>query len=428
MLQNKRDCWTTKQYNEIIKETGKHLWRFIQKNSSVSSPEDIYTELTKVSKKNLHTLSFIYFMLSDEVKVFVEETAPSILEHLSKTSLKEYRTLRGNVKGKINWSKTINARYAAGGDTSLYVCSQRSSMFDLPENRLLLYMLRKILYIASSLTNMDFNEKVINNKNQQLKTSKKWVDVVMDLGIKTNKLLQNPYIRKIGEMHELTNKIIIQAERARGQMYTQLAQTAKTYQMMINSPVIYLNRVLKDNILHPINKDTLYEIAVLFKLLDIIRENGWVEKQIGLIGGGSSVISRFKLNQTVIQVYYQGIPKDFTLESKYGPLMSTYGLSDKLRRPDIVLEVKNGDKKYYYIIEVKRSDKRTYIVDGAYKLFGYLKDFENVKSNNVNLSGILVCWSNITDVEPIGDNEIYLSSWQNSGKTFDFIIKSVMKL
>ena len=104
--------------------------------------------------------------------------------------------------------------------------------------------------------------------------------------------------------------------------------------------------------------------------------------------------------------------------------MDKYGLSDKLRRPDIVLEAKNGTKRNYYIIEVKRSDKRSYLVDGAYKLFGYLKDFENVQNSETKLYGLLVGWSNIKDQDVFQENQIYISSWKNLTQTFDFILKN----
>ncbi|EIJ81804.1 hypothetical protein PB1_02655 [Bacillus methanolicus PB1] len=422
MLANKGDCWSSQKHKQILKETNKHLWRFIQKNSSVATAEDIFINLTNVSKSNLQMLGFVYFMLSEDVKEFIEVTAPSILQRLSKTSLKEHKVLRGNVKGKINWNKTLTERYASGGDQSIFVCSQRSSVFDLPENRLLLYLLRRILYISNYLSNIDFDRETISLTELGQKT--KWVDIVKQLGFKANKLLKNPYIRKIGDMHDLTQKTIVAAEKTRGQVYTQLAKVARTYYLMMNSPVVYLNSVLQGKTLEPLNRDTLYEIAVLFKLMEVIRKNGWIEKRIGLIGGSSSVISRFTLEKKEIKIYYQGIPKEFALNSKYGPLMNTYGLSDKLRRPDIVLEVKKGNKKNYYIIEVKRSDKRTYLVDGAYKLFGYLKDFENVQNTNVNLYGVLVGWSNIKDLDTLNENEVYISSWVNLEKIFNFIIKN----
>jgi hypothetical protein len=425
MITNKNDCWSSKNHSQILEQTNKHLWRFIQNNSAIASAEDVFLSLTNVSKSNLQKLSNIYFILDEEVEEFINITAPSILKRLSKTSQTEHKVLRGNVKGKINWSKTISERNASGGDPSIFVCSQRSSVFDLPENRLLLYLLRRIMYICNSLTNSDFEKDETNL--EELENKEKWINTVLRIGHKTKKLLKNPFIRKIGDMHDISQKTIIQAEKARGQMYSHLAKVAQVYYFMNINPVRYLDTVLKGKTLEPLNKDTLYEIAVLFKLFEVIRDNGGVEKRIGLIGGGSSLVSRFTVGRKEMKIYFQGIPKEFVLKSKYGPLMNLYGLSDKLRRPDLVLEVLEGSKKSFYIIEVKRSDKRTYLVDGAYKLFGYLKDFEAIKNTNVNLFGVLVGWSNIKKLGTAAESEIYLSSWSNLEFIFDFIIKKELE-
>ncbi|KUP08446.1 hypothetical protein Q75_02805 [Bacillus coahuilensis p1.1.43] len=422
MVSNQNDCWSSKNHTQILETTNKHLWRFIQKNSAVTSAEEVFLSLTNVSKSNLQKLTYIYFILDEEVEEFINITAPSILKRLSKTSLTEHKVLRGNVKGKINWSKTISERNAYGGDPSIFVCSQRSSVFDLPENRLLLYLLRRIMYICNSLTNPDIERDATNL--EELKKKDKWINKVFQIGLKTKILLKNPFIRKIGEMHDITQKTIVQAEKVRGQMYSQLAKVAQGYYFMNNNPVSYLDTVLKGKTLEPLNKDTLYEIAVLFKLIEVIIENGWVEKRIGLIGGNSTLVSRFMFGQKEMKVYFQGIPNEFKLNSKYGSLMNTYGLSDSLRRPDLVLEVKNGNKRNFYIIEVKRSDKRTYLVDGAYKLFGYLKDFETVKNTDNNIYGLLVGWANIMDQVDFSDNEVYISSWGNLGNIFGYIIQN----
>ncbi|MCK6208348.1 hypothetical protein KZX50_23220 [Bacillus infantis] len=425
MITNKNDCWSSKNHSQILEQTNKHLWRFIQNNSAIASAEDVFLSLTNVSKSNLQKLSNIYFILDEEVEEFIDTTAPSILKRLSKTSQTEHKVLRGNVKGKINWSKTISERNASGGDPSIFVCSQRSSVFDLPENRLLLYLLRRIMFICNSLSNSDFEKDETNL--EELENKEKWINTVLRIGHKTKKLLKNPFIRKIGDMHDINQKTIILAEKARGQMYSHLAKVAQVYYFMNINPVRYLDTVLKGKTLEPLNKDTLYEIAVMFKLLEVIRDNGGVEKRIGLIGSGSSLVSRFTVGLKEIKIYFQGIPKEIAVKSIYGPLMNLYGLSDKLRRPDMVLEVLEGNKKSFYIIEVKRSDKRTYLVDGAYKLFGYLKDFEAVKNPNVNLYGVLVGWTNIKELGTVEESEIYLSSWGNLEDILDFILKKELE-
>ncbi|TKH40309.1 hypothetical protein C1I59_00625 [Paenibacillus polymyxa] len=152
----------------------------------------------------------------------------------------------------------------------------------------------------------------------------------------------------------------------------------------------------------------------MFKTMEILNENGWHENKIGLIGGSSRVVSEFSKNNSTLSLYYQGLPQLFSSSSRYKDIMGSYGLSNKLRRPDIIIEIRNANvtSKKYYILEVKRSQKREYLVDGVYKLLGYFKDYESIylKDGNV-LRGILVGWSGIKKQNTFKEQEIYMSGW-----------------
>lgn len=418
---NSRDCWSKETHNQIIDETSQHLWRFVQKNSELTSIDDLFMHLTKLGAKDLKLLGSIYFLLSEEVEVLINEIAPAILKKLSKITAKETRVYKGNVRGKINWNKTYKERYAFGGDPSLFVCIQKSSEFDLPENRLLLYILKQVSKLSSNLLGTSVDD--YNELNFSQLDSSKWINKVKMNFINTQKLLRNPFIRRISDMHELSPKTIISTKKVRGHAYKVLADIADKLYLLENSLTKYLNEELNGKILKPLNKDTLYEIAVLFKIQELLRVNGFIEKKIALIGNGNNIVSKFENSDLKVQIYYQSLPQLFQQNSMYGPLMSMYGLSDKLRRPDILLEISNTDKKRFYIIEVKRSESRTYLVDGAYKLFGYLKDFEGIKSVTHSLGGVLVGWSNIKPIE-LEKNEVYLSSWDSLGATITFILEN----
>ncbi|MFF5818810.1 hypothetical protein [Lysinibacillus capsici] len=422
MLSNKtKDCWTKETHNQIIDETSHYLWRFVQKNSELTSVDDLFMHLTKLAPKDLKLLGSIYFLLSEEVEVLINEVAPAILKKLSKITAKEARIYKGNARGKISWNKTYKERYAFGGDPSLFVCIQKSSDFDLPENRLLLYIIRQILKLSSNLLGTPVDD--YNEVNFSQEASTKWIDKVKMIFVKTQKLLKNPFISNIMELHELSLKVIISTKKVRGHAYKTLAEIADKLYLLENSLTKYLNEELNGKILKPLNKDTLYEIAVLFKIQEVLRANEFIENKVVLIGNGNNIVSKFEKSELKAKIYYQSLPKIFQQNSKYGPLMNAYGLSNKLRRPDILLEISNNNKKRFYIIEVKRSESRRYLVDGAYKLFGYLKDFEDVKSDTHTLSGVLVGWSNIKLIVQ-EKNEIYLSSWDRLEETIAFILES----
>jgi hypothetical protein len=386
------------------------LWRFIQPNAKESETEEVFLNLTGLTKRELRKLVDIRFLLSDPVNKLIDEIAPKVVNQLLKESVNAHIMGRGMVRGRIDWNRTINARAAAGNDTSVYVYSRRSQIYDLPENRLFLYLVKKINEMARSFTTdecMNLTWYIDYDKN------KKWVDKIAVIAAKTSRILRNPYVLKIGNFYELSEKTIELTKKCRPAHYKDLAETAEIYVFSNNAPISYLKEELDSNIFEPLNRDTLYEIAVLFRTIQTALELGWKEKRVGLIGGNSRVVSILKKNESEIKVYFQKLPYLMTVKSQYGDIMADYGLSEKLRRPDIILEISGNDSTDYFIIEVKRSRNRRYLVDGTYKLLGYLKDFERVNEDKSSIKGFLVGWKGIELSDYSSAKEVHLFNWDN---------------
>lgn len=425
IIRGVRDCWNEEQYQDIIEFTSSSLWRFIQHNASYYSKEEAFLDITGISRKNLTRLCEIHFLLTEEVGKFVTETAPAILNRLSKNSLRETSTLRGRIKGKVLWSKTMTTRYVSGGDPSLFVCQQCSSIFDLPENRVLLFVLKQILRVSENVLGThshegyEFDDRLKNNK---------WINVVKAIAYQSSNLLRNPYIREISEIHDLTENNIQETEKARGANYTQLAITARILNNAQKRQVDFLHEKLSNRMLQPLNRDVLYEVAVMFRVIEYFRNSGWTEKTVNLIGGGSKIISKFTKNNISMNIYYQGIPDTFIKNSKYKDLMDHYQVDVGYRRPDIILEwVREGGQKSYCIVEVKRSKNREYLIDGLYKLLGYIKDFEEVFVYTPNSKGILVGWETNSSQSVKEEKEFYLAGWNDLKEHLTIIERGITK-
>lgn len=404
------DCWDACAHDAVSKYASRLLWRFIQHNARESTADEIITNITGLTKRDVKMLADIRFLLSDEVKQLLNETAPKIISRLTKASITEKVIERSNIKGRIDWPRTYGIRAASGGDASLYVYAKRAQMFDLPENRLFLHVIQQIHNCARNISTDDFSSLIWDSETLK---GDKWINRINMIAAQTARFLRNPYIARIGKLNELSEKIIEQTKHARAPYYRDLAGTAESYSFCQNNPVIFLNEVLKGNILEPLNRDTLYEIAVLFKIIETAIKCGWKETRLGLIGNGSKTVCTLKSVNCTLRVFYQKLPEVFAKNSKYGILMSKYGLSEKLRRPDIILSFEDGVNETYCIIEVKRSARRSYLVDGTYKLLGYLKDFEGICDENITLKGFLVGWKGITPIQYDPHKQVHLFSWDN---------------
>lgn len=406
----KSDCWDSKTHKQITEYSSNMLWRFIQPNAQESEAEEVILNLTGLTRRELNMLVDIRFLLSNEVKILLNDIAPKIINRLSKESINGHIMERGCVRGRIDWQKTISSRAATGNDISIYVCSKRSQIYDLPENRLFLYLIRHINERARSFVS---DEYLSHTWYAEADDKGKWIDKVSVIASKSARILRNPFISKIGNLHELTDKIIELTKRCRISHYKELASIAERFSFSQNAPVSFLKEELDGNILEPLNRDTMFEIAVLFKTLQKAIECGWKEKSIGLIGGSTKTVSILIKGNCELKLYYQKLPREMTQESKYGNIMTNYGLSEKLRRPDIIMEFSDGQRKEFLIIEVKRSKRRGYLVDGTYKLLGYLKDFERINSDISRIRGFLVGWNGIELQGYSNEKEVQLFNWNN---------------
>lgn len=79
-----------------------------------------------------------------------------------------------------------------------------------------------------------------------------------------------------------------------------------------------------------------------------------------------------------------------------------------LRRPDILLEF-DSDRCDFKLLEIKRTEDRRYIVESVYKVFGYLKDFENCFTLEEMPHAMLVVWEGVEGGENPNDVVVVLN-------------------
>lgn len=408
----RNDCWNNVKHREMLDYTSSRLWKYINKNSVDATTKDAFLKLTALSQDDLMSLFEIRFLLSDDVMYFINTVMSGIINRLSKESLNKTITIRNKIIGKVDWQKTIITQTLSGNDKTIYVTKTVSNKFDLPENRLMRYIIELIhklakKYIVDSVVGRMWYEDIT--------LSDKWTEKVKYIYSKTQTMLKNPIIKQISRISEITEKMIIATRYQRNNHYGDLADLAEMILQAMESPFKYLMNELGDKILEPLNRDDLYEIAVLFKVISVIQEYGWKEEEIGLIGGKKRYVSLFEKEDKSLKVYYQKLPSLLKANSKYSTIMKDYGVSDRARRPDIIIEIEVKGKLEYLIVEVKRSQNLRYLSDGAYKVFGYMKDYETIINDDVSIEGFLVGWRGINTLDYNENTKTNLFIWENIG-------------
>lgn len=160
-------------------------------------------------------------------------------------------------------------------------------------------------------------------------------------------------------------------------------------------------------VLRPLNRDTLYELHVLFGVLNSLDRNGWQAEQLNLIGFGNGTVAAYSRGVDAVRVHYQTVTKPLAKNSAYTALFRNYDLDVRLRRPDLLIEFDSGVPAYT-LVEIKRTQNKEYIVDSVYKVFGYLKDFEQAFVNVHMPQALLVIWDGVSGISDPTDSVVIL--------------------
>ena len=374
------DIWPEETIERVICEIQEYLQLYLFKDASIDT-ELFVNQLFNLDEENILTLKKLHFLISSEVKSFIR-ILPFLVRNLSHSTNKEEIETHGNIIGQINWNQTFKNRMKTGlKDKSIFVCNTNKKLYDLPENQLLKYMLNKInKFIKDINITYDelYKEEVIN-----------YNDYLNNIHIITHKAAKNPNLKNVLLPKHITTKTITKTIKSHNNLYEDLVNIYKLYEkLFITNDETILSELLNKQVLKPNNNDTLYEVYILFKIIEKIdKEN----IQLKLLKAGNDYVIHSKFNDKEINIYYQHLPEAFK-NNNIQKLQPYYNIELYNKRPDIIIEYIKNNKKTYKIIEIKRTEDSGYIRDSIYKVFGYLKDYEKIPLIKPN---ILVVWNGI---------------------------------
>lgn len=326
--------------------------------------------LFDLEEEDLPFLKAFHFLNSDKVKKVVENL-PHLVRNLAHSTQKETEIIRGNIRGRIDWSSTIKERYSQGfNDKSLFVCTPPLKYYDLEENQLLKFLLKKIIVLYRDYFNFI---SVDNFDIEKIGDREDWYTIVHDNFQMAKLTLRKVYFNNISDA-KITSKHLRKCMKSRNQLYHHVAEAYVLYENLFkleNHEI--LKNLIEKTIIKTTNPHKLYEIYVFFKLISRLP----IKKYKLLFENNNySVISQ--KSGLKIKIYYQHTPDNLDSISEYNKILNNYEIAFKRRAPDIIIEFQKDNKTYYRIIEVKNSKKPKYVRDSVYKVMGYYKDFERI--------------------------------------------------
>jgi hypothetical protein len=392
------DLWSEQEYRYVIKKVKNHLWLYIHRGCNVKELENVVQNLTRLDKNDVELLSTVHFLLSDQVKAFVD-VLPRIIRRLSHSSQKQTIVNKCFVRGRIDWSLTIKERCYRGYDPTIFVCKPNSRIFNLKENQLLKFVLTQIKRMIEETSYLSD----IEEKDYRPEEIRVWKNRLSSLAFQINKALKHVHLRDVDLPKQINQRIIRRAEKLRNRDYKFVVDCYSVHNRLFEkSDINCLKELIEKRILEPLERDTLYEIFVLFEIMNSFGS----PQELNLLKSDAKAVGTFKVGKTTLTIFFQK-SSDLLRQSKYKDLFENYDLYVASRRPDILLRLNESNTKF--IVEVKRTKNRNYIVDSVYKVLGYLADFEKEFPPGQKPKGILVVWDNIKQVKETEQDIIILT-------------------
>ena len=384
-----------KNKEQYISEIKKYLDSYLLAGS-VSFKSDDIQNLFKLTVEELNILKTIHFLLNDNVKELFM-SIPYLLRNLAHSTNKKDIESHGIVRGNINWSKTIKTRFSKGfNNPSLFICSIPLKHYDLIENKILKFILKKIIFrYENHLTFLKSKKSNINFENIN-KEYENWYDKVSDMYRLSIQTLGNVYFDDINDLDDVSANDLNKLYNHKNSLYQCVAKVFELYEnLFINDNKQCLINLIKNQLIVASNNDTLFEIYVFFNLISILDEN-CIENsfEMGLFHRKKNDPVTAKLNDgRSVNVYYQNVPEVFSENSLYRSLTENneFNFSTSVRRPDLIVEIEKNGKSFHRIIEVKNSSRKDYMRNSFYKVLGYYKDFESVPFTK-NIPIVVINW------------------------------------
>lgn len=394
-----------KNMDLLLEEIKEFLHLYFFKGSISNNPNKPIEDLFDLSKDDLDTLKAIHFLLSDEVKNLVE-IMPTLMRNLSHSTRKETEEFRGQIKGRIDWNKTIKERMSQGfDDKSLFICQPPSKYYDLEENQLLKFLLNKIISLKNNFVDFialtEFDVEKIDSSDWQKKVSN-----IYQISKKT---LKKVYFNDITSIKVVKSKHLRKTYKNRNQLYHRVAKAYILYEDLFVLEDKYVLRDLVENrLIKAADPDKLYEIYVFFNLIKALPES----KDLSLLYSGNDYSAKSQIGAVGITVYYQKTPQNLREESEYLEILDNYEINKSVKSPDVIIEFEKNNDVYYRLVEVKNSSQTEYVRESLYKVMGYYKDFERSNKYVENYPIVLVMWGGISissDYRPFKDKIIILN-------------------
>jgi hypothetical protein len=366
--------------SQVITDLREQIWMYLTPHSDPERQVLDAAALLQMDEADLLALSRVHFVLSPEVRDLLDEV-PSLLRRLPTTSVHGEEESAERIRGAIHWPLTVSRR-VSGASHNVYVTRPAHRAFDTPENQLLVFLLKAISTLGQrtgwASSQSESSGRLVSSRTA---LADRWL---------ASRMLQSipwrpPTPRSI-------SRIVMGRHRRRFQL---ALDAYSVYQRLIEhlSPDA-IRETIEQRGLATRADDTLFEVLVLFRLIDALRTQGWNVPHLGVFRGHLHVAATRTSER--LELWYQTAPLDLRKGSEYTSTLAKHDFSNPLDlRPDFTLRLRKGSGVKWLMVEAKMGERRT--VDSSARqalvdLLAYQQAFSLGIAESEAPTGLGVAW------------------------------------
>jgi len=382
---------------ELINEIGDNFNMFLKAGIIDSFSKKIDPEL---NINNLNKLLRIHFVLTVDVIDFVQ-ALPKRVRRIKTTVDKRSQILDGEVRGRIEWDKTIKERGKCNySDLTLFVCNQTEKNYNVSEN----IVLKHLLSIIHSIVFEDLKPAI----DKDYKWVESWTENQNKLKTTIREVfIRNIYIKRItSDDAELTERMIHSTSKSRNKFYRDAARLLLRYNKIMKHDLDSeeAKELLRNTFIKPKSTEVLFELYWVIQMIEAKSGKELKDIKFNIIDGTNNIVAEWGGDDCIYRIYhdsngsfrlsekFQDVFKDIIID-KDGYLMRDKKVFRKWQemrsevfslkkgdsywggRPDILLEkYKKGsdNPEQVFIGEVKYTDLKKYAAWGLKELLEYM--------------------------------------------------------
>ena len=353
--------------------------------------------LRHLDAPDLGTLADLAFLLAPALRVdeLVNDLLPAYLHRVYPRTERIQQEVRGQVRGRIDWGRTLILRQQTGDRTRALTTTQRRT-FDIPELRLVRWLVGRIHQAAARLDPSTYAR------------DDTWGARVRRIHRGAEELLRAAAIRELDD-RPLDPATLSLGDHSRDQAIRRAAELARMHSRL-HPPqdLSLLSQLLDRYALVPLDEDTRFELFTLLAVIDAVdRCLPAVTRKNALIRPNRRAIATWRIGQATLLLYYnQGEPDGAYKRA----LHHAYAIKGSLR-PDVRLvyrDARTPDRRVELLLDAKRSHSKTYLRAAYLKMHGYLADRPEVFEREVNPKAVVVALRPLVRKPPAGEPVVFL--------------------